>query len=53
MPHVKANYIEEAVSQAILATKIATPYKKSDAWGEPQRMRTMKYLILKLTKTYH
>jgi|LakMenEpi03Aug12_release.lakeMendotaPanAssembly.Ray.scaffolds.fasta_scaffold3675544_1 hypothetical protein len=35
MPHAKANYIEEAVTFAITATKIATPYKKSDAWGEP------------------
>jgi hypothetical protein len=36
-PHIKAIYIDDAVTQAINAMKIATPYKKSDAIGEPER----------------
>ena len=31
---------------------IATPYKKSDAYGENQRERVMKHLILELCKIY-
>ena len=36
-PHLKAIYIDDAVNQAINAMKIATPYKGTDAFGEPDR----------------
>lgn len=51
-PHIKAIYIDDSVTQAINAMKIATPYKKSDSWGEPERLRVMKHLILELCKVY-
>lgn len=51
-PHVKAILIEESVTQAISAMKIATPYKKSDAYGEPERKRVMRHLILEICKVY-
>jgi hypothetical protein len=51
-PHLKAIYIEDAVTQAINAMKIATPYKSSDSIGEPERQRVMKHLILEVCKIY-
>lgn len=51
-PHIKAIYIDDSVTQAINAMKIATPYKKSDSWGEPERQRVMKHLILEFCKMY-
>jgi hypothetical protein len=32
--------------------KIATPFKGSDAIGEPERIRVMKHLILEMCKIY-
>ncbi len=51
-PHIKAIYIEDAVTQAINAMKISTPYKSSDSIGEPERQRVMKHLILEVCKIY-
>jgi hypothetical protein len=51
-PHMKAIYIDDAVTQAMNAMKISTPYKKSDAFGEPERQRVMRHLILEMCKIY-
>ena len=32
--------------------KIATPFKSSDAVGEPERQRVMRHLILEMCKIY-
>lgn len=49
---MKAIYIDDAVTQAIDAILISTPYKKSDAFGEPDRMRVMRHLLLEYCKIY-
>ena len=36
-PHIKAIYIDDAVTQALNAMKIATPFKKPEEYGEDIR----------------
>lgn len=45
-PHEKAICIDQAVTSAMNAMKIATPWKAADKYGEPERQRIMRYLIL-------
>lgn len=42
--------LDSVVYKALAAMKIATPYKKSDSWGEQERQRVFRYLILELHK---
>jgi hypothetical protein len=49
-PHRKAMLLDSVVYKALAAMKIATPYKKSDSWGEQERQRVFRYLILELHK---
>ena len=51
-PHRKAMVIEQAVKMAIMALQMALPYRRSDAIGEPERQRVMRYLILELCKYF-
>lgn len=51
-PHIKAIYIDDAVTQALNAMKIATPFKKPEEYGEDIRQRVFRHLILELCKIY-
>lgn len=52
-PHRKAIVIERAVKMAITAMQVALPYRKTDAIGEPERQRVMRFLLLELCKYYN
>lgn len=52
-PHAKALLIEQAVTDAMLVLQIVTPYKTSDKYGEGDRQRVMRVLMLETCKMYH
>jgi hypothetical protein len=51
-PHQKAIFIKEAVEQAENAIRISTPYMQYADFGEPDRQRVMRYLMLRLCQVF-
>ena len=49
-PHAKAMVIETAITEAVQAIQIATPYKFDAKFGEDDRRRIIRFLLLESTK---